>query len=110
MAKTRAKINLITERLVSRLEDMNISVWKIILFGSYATGKARPYSDIDIAVISPSFQGKTLLKRQELLGEAAYPLQEPIEPLGYTPGEYKNATPASFLAEIISTGKIIYKG
>lgn len=110
MVKTRAKIKLITKRLVNRLKDMNISVQQIILFGSYATGKTRPYSDIDIAVISSSFQGKTLLKRQELLGEAAYPLQEPIEAIGYTPAEYKNATPASFLAEIISTGKIIYKG
>lgn len=107
MAKT--KIDRITKNLINCLEDKNIRVRQLILFGSYANGKAKPYSDIDIAVISPSFEGKGILKRQELLGEAIYPLQEPIEALGYTPKEYKNVAPASFLAEIISTGKIIYK-
>ena len=107
MAKT--KIDRITKNLINCLEDKNIRVRQLILFGSYANGKAKPYSDIDIAVISPFFEGKGILKRQELLGEAIYPLQEPIEALGYTPQEYKNAAPASFLAEIISTGKIIYK-
>ncbi len=110
MAKTKPKIDSIAKRLVNRLKEKNIDVKQLILFGSYATGKTKPYSDIDIAVISPSFKGKGILKRQELLGEAIYPLQEPIEAIGYTPYEYKNIAPASFLSEIAATGKVIYRG
>ena len=88
---------------------MDIQVQRLILFGSYATGKAKTYSDIDIAVISAAFKGKGILKRQELLGEAIYPLQDPIEAIGFTPAEYKNAEPLSFLSEIISTGKVLHK-
>ena len=109
MAKTKSRISRITKHFVTQLENKNIRVWQLILFGSYATGENKPYSDIDIAVISPSFKGKGILKRQELLGEAIYPLQEPIEALGFTTQKYTNVTPMSFLSEIIATGKIIYK-
>ncbi len=110
MVKTKPKINAIAKRLVNRLKEKNINVQRLILFGSYAAGDAKAHSDIDIAVISASFEGKGILKRQELLGEAIYPLQEPIEAIGYTAREYKNITPASFLSEIVATGKVIYKG
>lgn len=108
MAKTDSKISKITKLLVRQLENKNVRVQRLILFGSYANGNANPFSDIDIAVISPSFEGKNLLKRQELLGEAIFPLKEPIEAIGYTPREYKSISPISFLAEIIATGKVIY--
>jgi len=104
----KAKVKKLAKQLVSRLKDLDINVNRIILFGSHASGRARPYSDIDIAVVSSSFEGKGLLRRQELLGEAIYPLQEPIEALGYTLREYRNVKPASFLSEIISNGKVIY--
>lgn len=109
MVKTKSKINKIVRQLVNQLEDKDIRVKQLILFGSQVTGKAKSYSDIDIAVISPSFEGKGILKRQELLGEAIYPLKEPIEAIGYTPGEYKNISPLSFLSEIISTGIVVFK-
>lgn len=105
----KAKVKKLAKQIVSRLKDLNINVNRIILFGSHASGWAKPYSDIDIAVVSSSFEGKGLLKRQELLGEALFPLQEPIEALGYTLREYRNVQPASFLSEIISKGKVIYK-
>jgi predicted nucleotidyltransferase len=109
MAKTSSKINKIAKRFVTQLENKNIQVQRLILFGSHAAGKAKQYSDIDIAVISPAFENKGILKRQELLGEAIYPLQEPIEALGFTPREYANAAPMSFLSEIIVTGKVLYE-
>lgn len=109
MAKTNTKIKRIIPSLVKQLEHKNIRVQQLILFGSYAMGKANLYSDIDIAVISPSFEGKGILKRQELLGEAIYPLQEPIEAIGYTSKELKDIPSASFLSEIVSTGKIVFK-
>lgn len=109
MVKTKPGIKIITKRLVDNLEHMNVRVQRIILFGSYANGIPNSYSDIDMAVISSSFEGKNFIKRQEILGEAILLLQEPIEALGYTLKEFRNAVPMSFLSEVISTGKIIYK-
>lgn len=108
MVKTKSEIDIIAKRLVNQLKRKNIYVQRLILFGSYAAEKAKEYSDIDIAVVSDSFKGKGILKRQELLGEALYSLGEPIEALGYTPSEYKNTKPTSFLSEIIATGRVIY--
>ncbi|MBM3246432.1 MAG: nucleotidyltransferase domain-containing protein [Candidatus Omnitrophica bacterium] len=109
MAKTNSKIKSIIPRLIAQLENNNIRVRQIILFGSYANGKATAYSDIDLAIISPSFRGKGTLERQELLGESIYPLQEPIEALGYTPQEFKHIPPTSFLFEIAAHGIVVFK-
>lgn len=108
MAKT-SKINEITKKLVKGLTQKGIPVTCLILYGSYAKGNRKPYSDIDIAVISPVFEGKGILKRQELLGEALCDFGEPIEALGYAPREYRKPPTLSFLSEIVSTGKLIYK-
>jgi predicted nucleotidyltransferase len=109
MVKTKSEVKRVARKLALQLEEKNIKVKQIILFGSYAAGKAKTYSDIDLAVISPSFEGKGILKRQELLGEAIYPLEEPIEAIGYTPREYRHINLSSFLAQIVATGKVIFK-
>lgn len=109
MVKEKRKIDKIINKLVNNLEASGIKVYRLILYGSFAYGKPKPYSDIDVAVISPNFKGKGILKRQELLGEAIFSLGEPIEALGYTPQECKNPHPLSFISEILSTGKIVYR-
>lgn len=108
MAK-KNKISKLKAAIVKNLTEKGIPVKYLILFGSYAKGNPKSYSDIDIAVVSPAFEGKGILKRQELLGEALYTLGEPIEALGYAPKEYRMPPALSFLSEILSTGKIIYK-
>ncbi len=47
------KINL----YLDELSKNNIKVRKAILFGSYAKGNYNEWSDIDIAVVSDSFEG-----------------------------------------------------
>ena len=57
MASSKASaINLIKKYIV-RLKENNISVEKVLLFGSYIKGTPREDSDIDIAVISSVFKG-----------------------------------------------------
>lgn len=110
MVKSLSQIKQIADNLVIRLEKKGIKVNRVFLYGSYANGNPQPYSDIDIAVISSSFDNKSLIKRQELLAEVIYPLGEPIEAIGYGYQEFKKTTPLSFLSEIIAKGEIIYKG
>ena len=42
------------------LVDSGLNISKIILFGSYAKGKATKESDIDILIISNDFKGKDI--------------------------------------------------
>lgn len=109
MVKSPNRIKNIIKKLVACLESKGIKVDRLILYGSYAHGIPKPYSDIDIAVISSSFDNKSLLKRQELLGEVIFPLGEPIEALGYSYNEFKKPEALSFLSEILSKGKVVYK-
>lgn len=57
------------------------------MYGSYAKGKAREDSDIDLVVISSDFENMNVRERLETLGLAAGNILEPIEALGYTPKE-----------------------
>ncbi|MBA3018135.1 MAG: nucleotidyltransferase domain-containing protein [Proteobacteria bacterium] len=90
-----------------------IPVQKIILFGSYAKGTPKKWSDIDIAVISPKFADMDDLERIRLLLDCAHRIKcEPpvdIETFGYTPEEYENAGYFEFLGVIKKTGKVIYE-
>ena len=109
MVKKQDQIKRITKNLVASLKRKDIKVDRLILYGSYANGKPRPGSDIDVAVISSSFNNKNLLKRQELLGEAIFDLGEPVEIIGYSYKEFVTRMPLSFLFDIVSNGKTVYQ-
>ena len=107
---TTAEIRKIIRGLVETLTVNKIAVDKIILYGSYARGKPRDHSDIDIAVISPSFRGKKILDIQEVLARAFSKYLSIIEPVGYSPEDFQSAEPETLLGEIKKSGKILYAG
>ena len=47
------------EAFVKELKRQKIKVAKVIIYGSRVSGKARKYSDIDVAVVSPDL-GKAI--------------------------------------------------
>jgi predicted nucleotidyltransferase len=81
----------------------------VILFGSYANGSPDEWSDIDIAVISPDFEGVEMSKRQRTISRATVEREPSLAPIGYPSSEYRNPGPHSFLREIIRTGKVVYQ-
>ena len=87
--------------------EKKIRVQKMILFGSYARGTPRDYSDIDVAVISPDFKGDSM-KDGLLLDQTACEVTSLIEPFPYRPEDLRHVKPGQFLAEILRTGKVIY--
>jgi predicted nucleotidyltransferase len=46
------------KQYLALLPSMGIHARKAILFGSYARGRASRWSDIDLVVIAPEFDGK----------------------------------------------------
>ena len=106
MVATNVEIGDVLRSVVTQLEP-GISVEKIILFGSYASGTPKKWSDIDIAIVSPSFSDVPIWRRQELLAESLPDADARLSPLGYSPGELSKPTP--FLREIIRTGRVVYQ-
>ena len=82
---------------------------KIILFGSYAIGKANEDSDLDLMVIKatdlPRPQ-RTFQVRKMLYGALV-----PIDLIVYTPDEIAESrgNKFSFVSEVMKTGKILYE-
>ncbi|MEA2005563.1 MAG: nucleotidyltransferase domain-containing protein [Acidobacteriota bacterium] len=87
------------------LEDMKIHVKRIIIFGSYATGKEKKDSDIDVIVISNDFNGMNIFRRLEILGLALARAKifEPIEAIGYTEEEFTSRGEGTFIGDEVKT-------
>lgn len=52
---TRQDIIKAVGEFAASANENNVSIDKILLFGSYANGNPHAYSDIDLAVFSPQF-------------------------------------------------------
>lgn len=85
------------------LEKNQIPVEEIILFGSYAKGTAKPWSDIDLCVISEIF-GQDGYEEMVKLKRLTSHLEPLIEPHPYSPKDMEN-TLDTLVSEIISYGK-----
>lgn len=97
------RLRQITETLVERVHPE-----KIVLFGSQAAGQERSDSDIDLLVILESDLRRD--QRQEFVSRALRPRHFPMDILAYTPNEVAAcaASPDSFIAHILRTGRVLY--
>jgi len=102
MAKIPSEIiDLINEFIVLVKKD-NIEIYKVILFGSYAKGNYDQHSDIDLAIVSPSFKkGESIENMSNLLSKATE-LRADIQTFPFTMEEYNS--PIGVMEEIIKTG------
>ncbi len=57
------------------------------LYGSQAVGSARPWSDIDVAVVSPDFSDD-LFQERVILMQWAAAIDDRIEPQPFTPERF----------------------
>ena len=108
MVKNISEIQRIVNEYRGELKKHNIRITKAILYGSYAKGTPKPYSDIDLVVISPDLARFAPLKRQELLAQWTMNIDAPLEVIGYTPQEFKKAASTIFGQIIRKTGKLLH--
>lgn len=98
-------VNLI-KKYQKLLRKRGVSVEKIILFGSYAKGTAKPWSDLDLCVVSKQF-GKNGYDEMVFLNSLATDIESMIEPHPFHPKDLED--PYDPLAyEIRQTGKTVY--
>jgi len=95
------ELNVINQ-YIDLLKHKGVDVSKVILFGSYAKGTAKPESDIDIAVVSSQF-GKNNLKEMMFLRRIALKIDSHLEPLPFSPKDI-NDRYSTLAQEIIKYG------
>jgi len=87
----------------AEIVKQHFPVTKIILYGSYAEGRARDDSDIDVAVVVPRIEGDFLRAAAELC-RLRRGIDARIAPVLCE----EQHDQSGFVAEILKTGEIIY--
>lgn len=97
------KIDGYKDRVIRKLNPQ-----AVILFGSFARGDINEGSNVDILVIA-NFK-EPFLDRIKTLLDLNDGIGLPVEPVGYTPDEFKKMQMGKnrFIEEVIATGKLIY--
>lgn len=93
------EVRSIIVKYVSLLRSEGIDVKMAFLFGSYAKGRAREDSDIDVCIVSESF-GKNRLTEGQFLFRKARIINSRIEPIPCSYKELKHDKTSPLLAEI----------
>ena len=91
-----------------RAVEPAIAVERVVLYGSYVRGEANEWSDIDVAVISSSFNNLPQTRVIDMLARKIIRCDSRLMPVAYTPAQFDNSPPYAFAAEIRRTGKVIY--
>lgn len=109
MAKTKTPIKKTIIKKINlyktALKSSNINVTRLILFGSQAKGTARYGSDIDLAVVSPSFGKDRHQERLKLMRLCDQKTIE-IEPHPFHPNDLKERW-STMADEIRTYGQVI---
>ncbi len=101
----------IRKELLKALKEEGIKVDKIIVFGSYAEGRTKEESDIDIILVSKDFRDKDIFEKVELTKDVHWKLVEklmiPFHILYYSDDEWNKGN--SLIIKVAKEkGEIIY--
>jgi uncharacterized protein len=99
----RREIIKILNEFAKSLDKEGIKVIKLILYGSYATGKFHKDSDIDVAVVSSDF-GMDRFDEGTRLFRIACKIDPRIEPVPISLESYENDTWIPLIYEIKEKG------
>lgn len=92
------------EKFVEAIKK-DLKVERLIFYGSRAQGKHNRWSDYDFIVVSPDFKGTDFLGRITKMYDYWPTYDYGVEPLGYTPEEYKKAMSGiNIVSEATKTG------
>lgn len=92
------------KKYIKILQENNISIWRLYMFGSHTKGTARPESDIDLAVFLDQDEIDDFDADIQLL-RMTRNVNLSIEPHSFSRKDFENPDP--FVQEIIRTGERI---
>lgn len=103
MVKTRDQVEAIVRAYVKEVSK-TYRIEQVILFGSYASGNATEFSDIDLAIVSPDFRGRPEMEILQDLSRKTMSIDTSLEVLAFTPEEFVSPDPLSFLYQVKKNG------
>lgn len=105
MAKKRIpkKVKKAIELYLQELKKDKLPIKEVILFGSWAKGTSKKWSDIDLCIISPKFKDPWKALEYLWSKRKIFDLSYTIEPLGFSPKDFQDKY-NPLIAEIKKTG------
>ena len=101
MFQLPAKVKNTIDSFLQELNRNNIPIKEAILFGSYASGSNKEWSDIDIAIVSEVFQGDRIDDKDKIR-KITLSISSEIEIMPFSPSDFNSQNP--FVKEILRTG------
>jgi len=101
MVQLPAKVKKTIDDYLQALNQGDIPIKEAILFGSYARGTYKDWSDIDIALVSEIFVGKRI-EDKDKIRKITLSVSSEIEVLPFSPEDFNLHNPLA--KEIIETG------
>lgn len=89
------------KRFVEKAREQGVPIESAYLFGSWVQGRGTEWSDIDLAAVSPAFDGTLFYDRRKLY-RAILAVDTAIEPHPYRPEDFNEQD--LFVREILRTG------
>ena len=99
-------VKKIVRQYKSLLLERKVPVERVLLFGSYATGKAKYYSDIDVAVVSRKFK-KLGFDEETHLRRIALDVSDDIEPHVFRSADFTGAYVDPLASQVAKHGLVI---
>jgi uncharacterized protein len=101
MVRLPDKVKKTIDAYLDALNRDNIPIKEAILFGSYAKGSNREWSDIDIALVSDIFVGNRI-EDKDKIRKITLSISNEIEVLPFNPKDFDIENPLA--KEILETG------
>ena len=106
MGKERAAEIIAIIKGIGKFKE-KAGVEKAILFGSYARGNFKKYSDVDLILIAKKFRGKNFIERYKGLW-LKWDLDKPVDFICYSPEEFeKEKRKVSIVSTALKEGVVI---
>lgn len=99
--KANRKLEKTITTYIEQLENIGVHVQQAILFGSYVNGKCDEWSDIDLAIVSSSFEGNRFNDRKKIR-KITLLVNSDISPMPFRPEDFNEDD--YFVKEILETG------
>lgn len=89
------------KKFIANVRQDGILIDAAYLFGSWTQDRATEGSDIDVAIVSPTFEGTTFYDRRKMY-HAIIAVDTAIETHPFRPEDFNDSNP--FVREILRTG------
>jgi len=95
------------QKYLKKLLESGITVNRVIVFGSQASGRHHSWSDIDLLVVSPRFDGKRKREDVNILWHIAARVDSRIEPIAVGQRQFEEDDSSAIIEIARREGQVI---